>query len=312
MNFQRATKKSSRLRLALIGPSGSGKTYTALMVAKGLGGQTALIDTEHGSAAKYADLFDFDTLELETFSPLTYVDAIQAAAAYDNLVIDSLSHAWMGKDGALEQKDRIGKRSGSNDWTAWRDVTPMHNQLVDAILASKSHVIATMRSKTEYVQEKDERTGKTTVRKVGMAPVQRDGLEYEFDVVGDMNYENELIVTKTRLPKLAGQVIKHPGLDLACSLLDWLGSGAPASEPVVGPPFVAPSLFASKEQVQEILQMEDDLVEAGLLTREQFNAGLRKSYDCAGVVDLSPAQAEELRARLDKKLEEIPAPAVAS
>lgn len=233
MDFQKATKKQSKLRMALVGPSGSGKTYTALAVATNLGKRVAVIDTERGSASKYSDIFSFDVLELETFSPDTYVEAIAAAASagYDVLVIDSLSHAWMGKDGALEQVDRAQKRSQSgNSFAAWRDVTPMHNRLVDAMIQARLHIIATMRAKTEYVVETNER-GKQVPRKVGMAPVQRDGLEYEFDVVGDMTLENDFVVSKTRCSTLQGQIIAKPNKPLADTLKAWLEDGLPAPEP---------------------------------------------------------------------------------
>jgi hypothetical protein len=232
--FSTASKKQSRLRLALVGPSGSGKTYTALTLATNLGHKVAVIDTERGSASKYADLFKFDVLELDTFSPDTYVEAIHAAerAGYDVLVIDSLSHAWMGKDGALEQVDRVAKRNQSgNNFMAWRDVTPMHNALVDAMLQSNCHIIGTMRAKTEYVIEENEK-GKKVPRKIGMAPVQRDGLEYEFDVVADMDIDNNLIVTKTRCPALAGQAIRKPGKPLADTLKAWLTDGVAVNSPV--------------------------------------------------------------------------------
>lgn len=237
IQFKKATKTQARLRLALIGPSGSGKTYSALAIAKHLGDRVAVIDTERGSASKYADLFSFDALELDTFAPTTYVEAIHAAeaAGYDVLIIDSLSHAWMGKEGALEQVDRAAKRSQSNNsYTAWRDVTPMHNALIDAILQSACHIIVTMRAKTEYVLEENER-GKKVPRKVGMAPVQRDGMEYEFDVVGDMNQENDLIISKTRCPALTGQVINKPGEQIAKTLKVWLSDGAPAPVPAPRP-----------------------------------------------------------------------------
>lgn len=226
--FRKATKTQSRLRLALIGPSGSGKTYSALTIASYLGDSIAVIDSEHGSASKYADLFQFDTCELTSFHPQNYINAIQAAAEYDVLIIDSLSHAWMGRDGTLEQVDRVAKRlQYSNSFAAWRDVTPLHNQLVDTMLSCPSHLIVTMRSKTEYVVETNEK-GKAVPKKIGMAPVQRDGLEYEFDVSGELNLDNELIISKSRCSSLAGQVIAKPGEQIALVLKDWLNDGAPA------------------------------------------------------------------------------------
>ena len=231
MQFQKATKMQARLRLALIGPSGSGKTFTALKIATAYGGRIALIDTEHASASKYADEFDFQTLILsKDFSPRRYVEAINLAEEnkFDWLIIDSASHAWSGKGGALEMVDEEMARSGNNNkWAAWRNVTPEHNLLVDAIVQSSCHIIATIRSKMDYVQEKDERTGKTSMKKLGMQPIQRDGLEYEFDVVADMTVEHKLIVSKTRCSALDGAVIDMPGKEIAETLKQWLSDGAP-------------------------------------------------------------------------------------
>jgi len=228
MPFRQATKQQSKLRMALIGPSGSGKTYTALAVAQCLGKQIGLIDTERGSASKYADLFSFNVLELtEGFAPAIYVQAITEAekAGFDLLVIDSLSHAWAGKGGALEMVDNATKRMQSpNSFAAWREVTPHHNALVDAMLASNLHLIVTMRAKQEYIQTTDDR-GKTIIKKVGLQPVQRDGLEYEFDVVADINLEHETIISKTRCPDLTDRVFPKAGKELAEILAAWVGSG---------------------------------------------------------------------------------------
>jgi hypothetical protein len=253
VKFGKAQKKKSKLRLAFIGPAGSGKTRSALEVAAGLGTKIAVLDTERGSASLYSDHVAFDVCELESFSPGAYVEAIQAAeaAGYEVIVIDSLSHAWSGKDGALEQVDKAAKRSGSgNSFNAWREVTPQHNTMVDAILRCRAHVIVTMRTKTEYVVEKDERTGRSAPRKIGLAPVQRDGLDYEFTVVGDIDLEHTLTITKTRCEALDGAVIVKPGLAMAATLLAWLDSGAAevqqpaqdvssASEPAARPTHIA-------------------------------------------------------------------------
>jgi hypothetical protein len=238
--FKPATRKQLRGRIALCGPTGSGKTFTALRLAAAMGARIAVIDSERKSASKYVGqtnpdggVFAFDVCELESYHPETYVGAIKAAdeAGYDVLVIDSLTHAWSGKDGALEQVDKAKSRSSNNgnSFTAWRDVTPMHNNLVDSILDSKAHVIATMRSKMEYILEEDAR-GKKIPRKVGMAPIQREGMEYEFDVVGDVDIDHRLVVTKSRCPDVADAVIMKPGRDLAAQLLLWLNTGASPAE----------------------------------------------------------------------------------
>jgi hypothetical protein len=232
--FQKATRKQSRLRLALVGPSGSGKTYSSLAIATGLGSRIAVIDTERGSASKYAGIFTFDTLQLETFHPQRYIDAIREAerASYDILVIDSLSHAWVGKDGALELVDATARRSRTgNSFLAWRDVTPLHNALIDAILRSRCHVITTMRTKTEYLVDKDQ-NGRSVPRKIGLAPVQRDGVEYEMDIVGDLDLENVMTVTKSRCPALSRNVIRRPGAEFGKRLGEWMSDTAIVTETV--------------------------------------------------------------------------------
>ena len=236
--FTRATKTRSRLRMALDGPSGSGKTFTGLTFAFALAGEAgriAVIDTERGSASKYADRFPpFDVLELETFSPELYTAAIEEAeaAGYDVLVIDSLSHAWEGEGGALEMVDKAAAQSRSNNsYTAWRAVTPVHRHMVDAILQSTTHTIVTMRSKTEYVLETNER-GKQEPRKIGMAPVQRAGMEYEFDIVADLDWDHKMVVSKSRCTAVDGDVTRRPTAAWMAPVIAWLTDGAaPAPKP---------------------------------------------------------------------------------
>jgi hypothetical protein len=289
MAFVKATKKQARARIGLIGPSGSGKTYTSLRVATELAGpdgRIAVIDSERGSASKYAGIFNFDVCELETFSPDAYVRAIHDAenAGYDVIVVDSLTHAWSGKEGALEQVDKAAARSKmGNSFAAWREVTPMHNNLVDALVGSKCHLIATMRSKTEYVLEKDERTGKTVPRKIGMAPIQRDGMEYEFDVFGDMDHDNTLVITKSRCPKLTKAVIKEPGEDFAKTLKAWLTDGAPMPEPVqpaTDQPKASPKT-AALNGIRQWSKMPKDEMAAAV--RATIEAAVRESFVDVGL-----------------------------
>lgn len=264
MKFTKATKHQAKGRISLTGKSGGGKTYTALMIATHLGGRVALIDTERESAKKYATRenekpdpsrgrFDFFHLSLDTYDPRKYIEAIQAAEAegFNVLIIDSLSHAWMGKGGALEMVDNAAKKGG-NSYTAWRDVTPLQNQLVDAIVGAKMHVIATMRSKTEYVVEKNDK-GKSVPRKVGTQPIQREGMEYEFDVTADMTDEGVMVIDKTRCPELAGKVFRQPGKDVADILKEWLADGdvAPVAPPPAATPTPPPSAPASGPQVAQ-------------------------------------------------------------
>lgn len=235
MGFQKAVKYGGKLRMALSGPSGSGKTYTALTLATALadGGSIAVIDTERGSASKYADLFSFDVMELDSYHPDKFVQGIHEAelAGYAVLIIDSLSHAWNGPGGLLEIVESVAKRSKSGStFNAWSEATPIQNRMIDAITRAKLHVIVSMRSKAEYVIEQNA-NGKSAPRKVGTTPIQRDGLEYEMDVFCDMDHENTLIVQKSRCSELAGKIIVKPGPDVADILKRWL-DGAPAPERV--------------------------------------------------------------------------------
>jgi hypothetical protein len=233
--FQEATRKQLKLRMAICGPTGAGKTMTALKIASALGSRIAVIDTENKSASVYVGrpgIPKFQVLELEKLAPRDYVEAITDAEneSFDVVIVDSLSHAWQSKDGALAMADRAAKRSQSgNSYTAWRDVTPEHDALVDKLLRCRAHLITTMRSKMEYVLEENDR-GKKTPRKVGMAPIQRSGMEYEFHVTVDMDVDHNMMVSKTRCDTIDGLVLNRPGREFGEKLLAWLDEGEAAPE----------------------------------------------------------------------------------
>jgi hypothetical protein len=229
--IHRATKRRAKLRLGMSGPAGSGKTYSALLIAGGLGGRIGMIDTEHGSGDLYADLLPegYDVLQLTPpYSPARYIEAIHALedAGVQTIIIDSLSHAWTGEGGSLDRQGKIADKSG-NSWQAWRQVTPEHNALVEALLQSRCHIIATMRAKTEYVQEKDDRTGKSVVRKIGLAPVMRDGIEYEFTTFFELDVNHMAFAGKDRTRLFDGTIFK-PDMETGHQLLGWLDSGVDA------------------------------------------------------------------------------------
>lgn len=245
IQIKKATREQLKLRMAIDGPTGSGKTYTALRFAFALASdpsKVGVIDTENRSASKYVgeapDGFpwQFDVVELADCHPQHYIEAIAAfeQAGYEVLVIDSLSHAWEGETGILALHDKATKKSGSgNSWTAWREVTPLHDRLVQAILKSKLHIIATMRTKMEYVQEG------SNIKKVGMAPIQRAGIEFEFDIVCDMDWSHALTISKTRCSAIDGKVEHIPGPLFMRPIATWLSTG---ERPKITPqPAQAPS-----------------------------------------------------------------------
>lgn len=222
--FKKATKKQAKLRAALFGPSGSGKTFTALRIAKGLGGLVALIDTERQSASKYSDRFEFDVCDLADRTIEGYCRTIREAQGYDVLIIDSLSHGWQE---LLEHVEKLAQaKYRGNTWSAWSEGTPEQRRLVDAILDFNGHVIATMRSKTEWTTAKQD-NGKSAPVRVGLAPEQGKGIEYEFDLLLELTVDHVCNVLKDRTGKFQDQLIDKPGEDFGKSLSDWLSEGEP-------------------------------------------------------------------------------------
>lgn len=298
--FRKANKAQAKLRLALIGPAGSGKTYSALAVGTGLlspGRRIAVIDTEHGSSEKYAGEFDFDVMTLSDFHPNLYIEAITAAEneGYEVVIVDSLSHAWMGKGGELELADKAAARYRNNSFAGWKDVTPLHNALIDKIVRCRSHLVATMRSKTDYVLQQTDR-GSTPV-KVGMAPIQREGMDFEFDIAGDLDVKHQLIISKTRCKALDNAVIRNPGRGLADTLKAWLSDGTPdsgtpavmeAAHAVPAPPAV-PMGHVTPEQVKEIEGLASVL---GMTPEQIQNACTRRG--AASLDGLTSVQAGEI------------------
>ena len=225
IQIRKAERSKAKLRLGMAGPSGSGKTYSSLLLGMGLGAKVGLIDTEHGSGDLYADLGDYDVISIEApYTVQKYLEAMAAfeGAGYDVIIIDSLTHAWAGDGGLLDKQGKIADRSG-NSYTAWRTVTPEHNQLVEAMLATRCHLIATVRAKQEYSQEKDDK-GKSVVKKLGMAPVQREGMEYEFTVFLDLDMDHVAKASKDRTSLFDGQYFKVDK-KISKRLLDWLNTG---------------------------------------------------------------------------------------
>jgi hypothetical protein len=231
MQFTKATRKKARLRLALTGPSGSGKTYSALLLAKGLGGRIAVIDSEHDSASLYAglpEMPEFETLNLAPpFTPERFTQAVSAAeqAGFSTVILDSITHEWNGSGGCLELVDEIARaKFKGNSWSAWSEINPRHRDFLDALLRSPMHIIATMRSKTETAQT--EENGRKKVVKLGMKSEQRDGFEYEMTVVLDIVHDGHFATaTKDRTGLFTHSDPKPITEETGKDLLAWLDQG---------------------------------------------------------------------------------------
>lgn len=232
--FQKARKAQMKARVAISGPAGAGKTTDALQFAKqlaGLDGRIAVIDTERGSASLYSDRFDFDSLDFQPpYDPRLLIEAIDAAAAsgYAVLVIDSLSHFWAGSGGLLEFVDNAGSNKFTN---GWGQATPIHNRMIEKILSYPGHVVVTMRSKVAYAV--DQSGGKAIPRKIGQAPIQREGVEYEFTLVLDLDRDHSIGISKTRCAELetTGFVPASELGTVIDTFVRWLGEGDVATLP---------------------------------------------------------------------------------
>jgi len=208
-----------------------------------------------------------------------------------------LSHAWAGKGGALELVDEAARKMKSNNtFAAWRDVTPLHNRLLDAILGTDCHLIATLRSKMENIQDKDEK-GRTLIRKVGLQAVQREGVEYEFDVVGEMDLDHALTITKSRCPSLADRVFSSPNGEVSTKLKDWLQGVSPEpwveQEMEVCTDLLRHSTFQPTERQDAHTWMQLD-THHNLKSLAQLKAKLRQNIQQrAGKEDLSPPESPD-------------------
>ncbi|MCC5618418.1 ATP-binding protein [Nostoc sp. CHAB 5836] len=258
--FKPATKSNLKIRLALSGSAGSGKTYSSLAIASNISQKIAVIDTERGSASRYADLFQFDVCELDSHHPAKYIEAIIAAEAngYEVIIIDSLSHAWYAE---LELAGT--NRGGGTSFDGWKNVRPLERKLLDAIVSSRCHIIVTMRSKTEWDTTQRDSNGKMKPTKIGTAPIQTSGIEYEFDIAGELSAEHILYISKSRCPELQDTSWLKPGVELAQALKNWM-STAPirlSSAPIVAA--VHPQDLRVK-QIRTLLDYPVDLVKEWL------------------------------------------------
>lgn len=258
MAFVKAKNKKFNLRMAITGPAGSGKTYTALNIAKHLGGKTAVIDTEGGSSLRYSDEFDFDVDDFfdseqvpknykgKRFNPGRLIEAMKEAQrlGYQNIIVDSFTHFWNAEGGILDIIESKGGR-----FTDWKLAKPMERKFLGAMMECKSNLIITMRSKMEHEQVKDERTGRLKVQKMGMAPEQRKNIEYEFDIVLDMDMNNIGHFSKSRCSALSGMRVENPGSEVAGELTKWMNK---ASAPVLNPKAEVKTDMATGEQLKKI------------------------------------------------------------
>ncbi len=229
MAFKKAERKQVKLKIGISAPSGAGKTYSALLVAHGIEPdweKIAVIDTENGSAELYSNLGGYAVQTIAPpFTPDKYMTCIKEAEmeGFTVLIIDSLSHAWSGEGGLLDMQDKATKaRKSGNSYTAWREITPLYTKLVDTILQSDLDIIVTTRAKSEYVVTDD--NGKKNYKKVGLAPIFREGLEYELTTFLEMSQEHIATASKDRTGLFKNSFI--PSEETGKLFNEWRNGGA--------------------------------------------------------------------------------------
>jgi hypothetical protein len=234
--FKRATKNQTKLKIALTGPSGSGKTWTALSIATGIceaqgGGVPCLVDTENNSSNLYANDFQFDSVNMhvpyDTEKFITVIDVAEKSG-YSVLVIDSLSAQWTEM---LNIKARMDSRNPARSFHNWAELTPKHEALKAKIVSANIHIIVTMRSKTEYVMEQEGGRVKGITR-VGLSPIQRDGLEYEFSTVLDLSQNHTAVAVKDRTGLFSSVDPFIPGKETGIKIVNWLNQGTKSVQEV--------------------------------------------------------------------------------
>jgi len=269
MELRHATRKQAKIKLALQGPSGSGKTYSALLLAFGITGnwsQIAIIDTENHSADLYAHLGSFNVLSLEKpFSPERYIEAIDVCekAGMGVIILDSITHEWDGAGGVLD----IHQAMMGNSFTNWSKVTPRHNAFVQKFLQSSCHIIATIRTKQDYVLS--EKNGKMVPEKVGLKAVTREGMDFEFTLVFDLDIKHQAVASKDR----TGLFMDKPDVlitpETGQKILKWCSQGKSLQE-IIDQMKTAPSVDELRELYRQYPEYRKELEPLAISRKNQL------------------------------------------
>ena len=233
MKLEKACRKRAKIKMAFQGPSGSGKTYSALLLGFGLCNdwtKIAVIDTENSSADLYAHLGSYNTVGIKApFTPEKYMEAITVCeqAGMEVVIIDSISHEWDGEGGILDTHSNMA----GNSLTNWSKLTPRHNAFIQSILQSPCNIIGTIRSKQDYVLSK--KNGKIVPEKVGLKGITRDGMDYEFTLVFDVDIKHHVTASKDRTMLFSGKPEFTITSDIGRRIAEWNNAGVPVGIDVV-------------------------------------------------------------------------------
>lgn len=248
LTLKKAVREKVKMKLALQGPSGSGKTYSALLLAFGITqdwSKIAVIDTENASASLYADLGEYNTIELSApYSPDRYCEALTmcAQSGMEVVIVDSITHEWQW---CLNYHASLP----GNSFTNWSKVNPLHQRFVNKMLQLPLHIIATTRTKQDYEISRDT-SGKTKVNKLGTKTVQRDGLEYEFTIAFDLDMSHNATTSKDRTGLFMGKALQMITSEIGETIKTWCETG---KEPAVRPTENYVPNDASHEEIADLL-----------------------------------------------------------
>lgn len=239
--MRKAERQQAKLRIGFSGPAGSGKTMSALLVAKGLcrGNmeKICVIDTENKSADLYSHLGPYFVYPISApYTPEKYIKAIKECEenGIEACIVDSMAHEWKGEGGILA----IHAAMGGNSFTNWAIVGPRHDKLINTILESKMHILTTVRTKTDYVIEMNEK-GKQAPVKVGLKEETREGFEYELTLNFNIDQNSLASQSKDRTGLFYGHHPRVLNESDGALLLEWSESGAaPIADKVEVDPYV--------------------------------------------------------------------------
>lgn len=307
--FIKATKASQKLKLLLQGASGSGKTYSALILAteiiKKFGGRIAFIDSENGSASLYSDKFDFDVMELKDYSVSSYIKEMEEAMnskEHTICIIDSITQEW---EWILDQVTAITQASSSkNSYNSWAIPSEYHNKFLKTILKFNKHLICTVRAKQDYDQKNE--NGKKSIVKLGLAPIQREGIEYEFTTAFMINHDNKAEATKDRTDIFKSKGLFKISPNEANELLDWLDNAPAQKEQEL--------LQQAKEHINTIQpELYIEYINKGDLPRKISNTEIvlelkkyafDKAMEQGYKISIDKTKFENIEPNLDKKIDE--------
>lgn len=293
--IRKAKRGAVYVKIGMMGISGSGKTLSALLMGYGLlkaahpelsdpqiWEKILVIDTENSSASLYAGLQVGVTrvgefLTIDVAAPFTvekYIEAINAAEenGVEFLIIDSMSHAWQAEGGLLDKQNTVARRMNGQSYQAWREVTPLYNQLIDKILQCHMHVVSTYRGKKEYALEEGA-NGKKQVKAKGVGAQFREGADYEATIYFELDQDHMAFASKDRTHLFDGQYILISA-ETGRQIYNWLSTAdqtAPEVVKVTTAPVPAPAQGSMTEPVPGNT-VDEELIRAQNMVDEVIKA----------------------------------------